>query len=185
MSFLHKLDDRVKSKLNPRLIECPGYSRKELLEIVKERAELGMERTSWDLRVLGKIVSLASGDAGIAIRTLSNAANYAENQRKGRIEIEDLEQGWIDSKALKIDQILENLSPHHRFVFEIVKERQGILSGDLWREYKRACQRTKVKAVPLRTFAYYRDQLTNMGLIYSQRARIRGNVRIYKANMKP
>ena len=184
MSFLHKLDDRVKSKLNPRLIECPAYSRNELLEILKERAELGLERTSWDLRVLGKVIGLAGGDARMAIQTLSNAANYAENERKGMIEIEDLEQGWIDSNELKINQIFENLSPHHKLIYEIMKERKEIHSGDLWREYKEACQKKRVKAVPLRTFTYYRDQLTNVGLISSKRARIRGNIRIYKANMQ-
>jgi len=184
MSFLHKLDDRVKSKLNPRIIECPAYSWKELAEIIKERADLGMERASWDLKILDKISSLANGDARIAIQTLSNAAHYAENEKSGRIELAYLEQGWIDSRELKINQMLENLGPHHRLIFEIVKERKELLSGDLWQEYKIACKRKKIKTAPLRTFTYYRDQLTNMGLLHSQKARIRGNVRIYKTNMK-
>jgi len=181
MSFLQKLDDRVKSRLNPRIIECPAYSREEQLTILKERADLGLERASWDLKALRKIVDLANGDARMAIQMLRNAANYAENEKAVKIEHESLEQGWIDAKKIKIDQILENLSPHHRLIFEIVKGMKEILSGDLWKDYKKVCQRKKLKAVPLRTFTYYRDQLTNMGLIFSRRARIRGNVRRYSA----
>ena len=186
MGFLQKLDDRVKSKLSPRIIECLAYSRKELMQIVKERAEYGLERSSWDLKILGKIVSLANKDARLTIQTLKNAANYAESEKSGIIAIEHLEQGWIDSKELKINQILEDLSLHHRLIFEIVKGSKKILSGDLFKEYKKACQKRKAKAVPVRTFASYRDQLANMGLIFSQRATgIRGNVRIYRINDRP
>jgi len=185
MSFLQRLDDRVKSKIHPRIIECPAYSRKELMQIVKERADYALEAENWDLKILRKIASLAGGDARIAIQTLRNAANYADNKRLGRIERANLEQGWIDSRELKINQLLENLSPHHRLIYEIVRGSKEILSGDLWKAYKIVCQRKRIKAVPLRTFAYYRDQLTNIGLVYSKRARIRGNVRIYGPNMKP
>jgi archaeal cell division control protein 6 len=181
MSFLQKLDDLVKSRLNPRIIECPAYSRQELLTIVKERADLGLNRASWDLKTLGKIVNLANGDARMAIQTLRNAANYAENDRAEKIELENLEKGWIDAKEIKIDQILESLSLHHRLIFEIVKGAREKLSGDLWKEYIKTCQKNKIRPVPLRTFTYYRDQLTNMGLIFSRRARIRGNVRRYSA----
>lgn len=185
MGFLHKLDDRVKSKLNPRLVECPAYARKELFKIVKERAEYGLDRGAWDLKIIEKIVTKANGDARIAIQTLRNAAKYSENERSGKIEIKDLEQGWIDSKELKVNQILEDLGAHHRLIFEIVKGSKEILSGYLWSEYLKECRKRRVKPVPLRTFGYYRDQLMNMGLIYSKRARIRGNIWIYKPNMKP
>jgi len=183
--FLQKLDDRVKSRLNPRVIECPAYSRKELVEILKERAEYGIERSGWDLKIMGKIVNKANGDARMAIQTLKNAADYAENKKSGKILMEDLEKNWIDARELKINQILDTLCDHHRLIFEIVSESKEILSGDLWKEYIRVCKKKRVKPVPLRTFAYYRDQLTHMGLIYSKRARIRGNVRLYKPNMRP
>lgn len=185
MNFLLRLDDRVKSRLNPRIIECPVYSRKELFQILKERAEYGLEKDSWDDRILRKIVNLANGDARMAVQTLRNAANYAENEKSPRIKIKDLERGWIDARDLKINKILDSLSPHHRLIFEVVKNGKEVISGNLWHEYKKACRRKKVKVVPLRTFAYYRDQLTNMGLILSKRARIRGNVRIYSVNERP
>lgn len=185
MDFLQKLEDRVKSRLNPRIIECPAYSRKELFHILKERAEHGLEKHNWDDRILKKIVGLANGDARMAIQTLRNAANYAENEKSPRIKIKELERGWIDARDLKINKILDSLSPHHRLIFEVVKENKEVISGDLWHEYKKACRRKKTKIIPLRTFAYYRDQLTNMGLILSKRARLRGNVRIYSVNERP
>lgn len=185
MDFLQKLEDRVKSRLNPRIIEGPAYSKKELLQILKERAEIGLETHSWDDRILKKIVNLANGDARMAVQTLGNAANYAENERSPRIKIKDLERGWIDAKELKINEILDNLGPHHRVILEVIQGCKEAISSDLWHEYKKACRRKKIKIVPFRTFAYYRDQLINSGLIISKRARIRGNVRIYSANKRP
>jgi len=185
MDFLQKLEDRVKSRLNPRIIECPAYSRRELSKILKERAEFGLEEGSWDSKILRKIVNLSNGDAGMAVHTLRNAANYAENEKSGKIKIKDLERGWIDAKELKIKKILDKLNPHHKLILEVVERSKEIVSGNLWNAYKRACKKKKVKAVPSRTFAYYRDQLINMGLVLSKRARIRGNVRIYSANETP
>ena len=185
MTFLHKLDQRVRSRLNPKLIECPAYSKKELMEILKERTEYGLEEGSWDMGILRKVINLASGDARMAIQTLRNAATYAENAKAGKIEIKDLEKGWVDAAKLKVNKILENLNEHHRLIYEVIRERKKIMSGKLWNAYKEACRRKKLKTVPQRTYVYYRDQLTNMGLIFSKRARIRGNIRIYSANPNP
>jgi len=185
MSFLHKLDQRVRSRLNPKLIECPAYSKKELTRILKERAEYGLEEARWDERILRKAINLANGDARMAIQTLRNAAAYAENAKKGKIEVKDLEKGWVDAAELKVNKVLANLNEHHKFIYEVIQERRKVVSGKLWDAYKDACRRKKLKPVPQRTFQYYRDELLCMGLICSKRLRIRGNVRLYSLNSKP
>ena len=185
MRFLHKLDQRVRSRLNPKLIECPAYSKKELMKILKERAEYGLEEGRWDERILRKAINLANGDARMAIQTLRNASTYAENAKTGKIEIKDLEKGWVDAAELKVNKVLENLNEHHGFIYEVIQERKKIASGKLWEAYKDACKKKKIKPVPQRTFQYYRDELLYMGLICSKRLRIRGNVRLYSLNPRP
>jgi Cdc6-like AAA superfamily ATPase len=185
MAFLQKLDDRVRSRLNPKLIECPAYSKRELMNILKERAESGLEDGTWDFRILRRVLNLANGDARMAIQALRNAACLAENARARRIEAKDLEKGFIDARELKINQILDRLNPHHRLIYEVICEKRKIMSGMLWVAYKEACKKKKIKAIPQRTFQYYRDELLYRGLICSKRLRIRGNVRLYSASLNP
>ena len=184
MGFIKKLDDRVRSRLIPKIIECPAYSKTELMKILKERAEYGLEEGIWDVRMLRKAINMSNGDARMAIQTLRNAASYAENARARKIEVKDLKKGFIDARELKINQILDNLNQHHRIIYEVVCERKRIMSGKLWDAYKEVCKKKKIKTVPQRTFQYYRDELLYMGLICSKRLRIRGNVRLYSLNSK-
>jgi len=185
LSFLKRLDDRVRSRLAPKIIECPAYSRKELSEILRERTEAGLSEGAWDKNVLRKITSMANGDARMAIQTIKNAAECAESGRKERIEIKDLKKSCIDARELKISKVLDNLNDHHRIIFEVIRKNKRIVSGKLWDAYKEECKKKKAKPAPQRTFQYYRDELLYMGLICSKRMRIRGNVRLYKANSSP
>jgi cell division control protein 6 len=163
LGFLKKLDDRVRSRLVPKIIECPAYSKKELR----------------------KTMRMANGDARMAIQTIRNAANCAECDHKGMIDINDLKRSCIDARELKINKVLDNLTEHHRMIFEIIRDRKKIISGKLWDAYEDKCRKIKTKPAPQRTFQYYRDELLNMGLICSKRMRIRGNVRLYSVNYEP
>lgn len=185
LGFLKKLDDRVRSRLVPKIIECPAYSKKELLEILRERAENGLSEGSWNPQVIRKTMSMANGDARMAIQTIRNAANGAECEHKGMIDINDLKRSCIDARELKINKVLDNLTEHHRMIFEIIRDRKKIISGKLWDAYEDECRKKKAKPAPQRTFQYYRDELLNMGLICSKRMRIRGNVRLYSVNYEP
>jgi cell division control protein 6 len=180
--FLFSLDERVRSRLNPRIIEFRTYSPIELYEILKDRARSALRDNSWNHKILRRIVSMANGDARIAIQTLRHAANIAENQGISRIKIRHLEKGSLDAKDFKVNKILSSLTVHHRLIYGLIKARKEILSGRLWEGYQLQCKKIQIRPVPSRTFAYYRNQLINTGLISSRRAGIRGNVRIYSIN---
>jgi archaeal cell division control protein 6 len=185
LSFLKKLDDRVRSRLVPKIIEFPAYSRKELIEILGDRVERGLSEGTWDKNVLRKSMIMANGDARMAIQTIKNAAECAENERKQKIDIKDLEKSCVDARELKLSKVLDNKNDHHRIIFEVIRKNKHIVSGKLWDDYKKECEKRKAKHAPQRTFQYYRDELLNMGLICSKRLRIRGNVRLYSINPKP
>jgi Cdc6-like AAA superfamily ATPase len=76
--------------------------------------------------------------------------------------------------------ILNNLTQDHRMFYEIVKQKGKILSGDLWQEYLQRCERIRRKPLAWRTFSDYCNRLVQTGLVISERARVRGKVRLFK-----
>ena len=74
---LHVLEDRVKSRLNPKLIEFRPYTPEDLATICRFRAELGLEPDAWSEGTLRRIAQLAVGDARCAIQTLGIASQQA------------------------------------------------------------------------------------------------------------
>ena len=65
-------------------------------------------------------------------------------------------------------------------LYEIVKEKGKILSGELWDEYVNRCKKLKRRPLASRTFSDYANRLVQAGLISSERARVRGKVRLFK-----
>jgi archaeal cell division control protein 6 len=185
MNFLKRLDDRVRSRLVPKIIEFPAYSKGELMAMVKERSERGLSDSCYHNELLKKAVNMANGDARVAIQTIKKAAECAEQKRNDTIHLKDLVNSGINARQIKITKVLESLSEHHRIIYEVIRKSRRIESGKLWLAYKEACHREKKQNAPQRTFQYYRDELLYMGLICSKRLRVRGNVRLYALNPKP
>jgi len=177
---IFELDERVRSRLNPKLMEFPSYSIGELHHILNQRAESALSPETWDSIIIDKICALANGDARIAIQTLKNAAIVAENERSPAINSSHLEKGWTNAKGLKMGYILNSLTIHHRMIYFIIKKKGAIMSGDLWNFYLSQCKKRKMQPMASRTFSLYIQQLISKNLIKWERAGIRGNVRVFK-----
>ena len=174
------LEARVRSRLNPHTIFFPCYSRQTLLEILAHRAELALVEGSWTLTALRQIAAMAQGDARAAIRMLRRAAFLADHHRLDRITTRTLEEQMKDVKDTRKDHVLNSLTQDHRMLYEIVKQKGKILSGDLWEEYLQRCSQLRRKPLAPRTFSDYVNRLVRAGLITSERARVRGKVRLFK-----
>jgi len=177
---LMELGDRVRSRLNPHTIFFPSYSRQTLLKILTTRAELALAKGSWTPAVLKYIAGMAQGDARAAIRILRRAAVLAEYRRLDRITTEALKE---QKKAIRDRQrfhIMTSLTQDHRMLFNIVKDKGWILSGELWGEYLRRCSRLRRKPLASRTFSDYTNRLVQARLLTSERARVKGRVRLFR-----
>jgi len=174
------LEERVKSRLNPARILFEEYSREELTAILRERAEYGLNPGAWDDSLLVTITRLARGDARIAIQTLKNAAYLAERDSREKVTDADARRAWNSAKELKKTYLLRKLTDHHRLLYELVSKRPGILSGDLWRAYRKTCADRHVKPIAIRTYSEYCNKLAELGLIEAKRAAIQGKVREFK-----
>jgi len=87
---LTALDERIRSRLSPAVIEFPPYTDEQLDEILTDRAEMGLASGSWSRQTLRRIALAANGDARAAIHILRQAAAIAEEDDSPRIKPEHL-----------------------------------------------------------------------------------------------
>lgn len=83
-------------------------------------------------------------------------------------------------KETRKTHILDSLTQDHRMLYEIVEQKGQALSVDLWQEYLQRCSQLRRKPLAPRTFSDYANRLVHAGLITSQRARVKGKVRLFK-----
>ncbi|MCP4259362.1 MAG: AAA family ATPase [Planctomycetes bacterium] len=174
------LEERVRSRLNPHTIFFPCYTRQILLDILTHRAELALAEGGWSLTALRRIAAMAQGDARVAIRILRRAAVMADHQRMDRITSKTLKEQMKAVKETRKAHVLSSLTKDHRMLFEIVKQKGRILSGDFWEEYLQRCSKLRRRPLASRTFSDYANRLVQAGLMTSERARVRGKVRLFK-----
>jgi len=179
-SFLHDLDERIKSRLNVVQIEFKPYSATDLRYILSLRAETALVPRTWGRDILERISEIADGDARVAIQTLKNAAYYAEKSSSPRILPEHIEKGWKDARVIKKTYLLNKLTADHRILYEIIKARKEILSNQLWEAYLSEAQTRGIKSIALRTYSEYVNKLRDLGLIQAERAKVRGKVRVFR-----
>ncbi len=177
---LLELEERVRSRLNAHMIFFPRYSQQNLLEILEYRVQRALAPNSWSRRTLSRIATMAQGDARAAIRMMHRAAVLADHQQMDKISTRGLEKQIEAARETRNACVLNNLTQDHRITYEIVKQERRILSGKLWQKYLQKCEQIRRKPLAPRTFSDYCNRLVQAGLITSERARVRGKVRLFK-----
>ncbi|MDH5386064.1 MAG: hypothetical protein OEY18_15300, partial [Candidatus Aminicenantes bacterium] len=137
---------------------------------------------SWSVNALNKIASLAEGDARVAIQTLKNAAYNAENDFSRTVKKNHIKKGYSSVKIRNRTYLLDKLSSHHRLLYELVKKKKSIHSGQLWKVYLEKCGELKKQPIALRTFSEYMNKLIELDLVQWDRALVRGKVRVFKTS---
>jgi len=181
--YVITLDPRITSRLNLKSINFPPYSEEELLTILKHRVDdcKALYPKSWSNEILEKIAELAAGDARVAIQTLRSAAHNAERTNKNRITEEDVDKGYDAVKEIKKKYELERLTPHHKLIVRILKKHGEISSTDFYNLYKGEADNQELKAKSQRSFNNYVTDLIGLKYLKVERAKTRGNVRLFKA----
>lgn len=179
-SVLYSVDERIKSRLNVRQIDFHPYSKDDLFNILKQRAELALSPGSWNNATLKKAAELAEGDARVAIQTLKNAAYNAEKDASKAINENHIKGGFTSAKGTKKTYLLDKLTSHQRLLYDLVAERGEINSGELWQAYLARCNSLTKPPIALRTFSEYMNKLIELGLVRWDRALVRGKVRVFK-----
>lgn len=151
ISFKEDLDPRSISSLYETELVFPPYNSSELAEIMKQRAELGLKKDAVDASVINLIAAISakeSGDARLALKTLSMAGELAEEANRNKILVEDVQKAARNADEEIAYELVGMLPEHQRLViYYQTAFRKPIISGYLSRENQ--TQLSSVSAIPL------------------------------------
>lgn len=172
------LDPRVCSRFQPRFVEFPAYSDRQLVQILIERAEKSLESDAWCKKDLERIASSSGGDARIAVQALRIASYAADKEMSSHIRTSDIEEGLGKSSKLRRRYVLKSLSEHHRLLYQIVKDAKEMTSTGLWKRYLSQAQGHGLEPMARRTFNHYKQFLIRSRILVERQGNGRRNTRV-------
>jgi cell division control protein 6 len=175
------VDDRIKSRLSAKQIEFESYTGMELVNILNQRVQFALRQGACSDSVLRIIAHYAGGDARVAIQVLKNASYFAEKGMRKRVELKDIKAGYSSTKNLEKNRFLDKLSSNHKLLYELVKKKKEVNSGELWKIYLAECEKLNKQPIALRTYSDYMNRLIELNLIHWDRALVMGKVRVFSA----
>jgi len=92
-----------------------------------------------------------------------------------------VEEGYEATKEIKKKYELERLTAHHRLIVKILKQCKGISSSDFYEIYKWVAKKRGLNVKSRRSFNNYLTDLIELNCVKVERARVRGNVRLFRA----
>ncbi len=160
------IDPRIRSRLMAMdNIEFPSYTTAELVDILKDRAELGLLPDVIEKRQLEAIAGMAAGDARIAIDILRLAAEDAENRDLERIGDRLLARAVPKIKERDMEKARSALNDHQKILLEIVRSKDNAKATDIYDEYGKKVAESGIKAANERTLRKYMETLVGMKMI--------------------
>jgi orc1/cdc6 family replication initiation protein len=177
---LYTLDERIQTRLNAKQIAFIPYTENELFIILKQRALFALRPGACSDCIFRFIARLAEGNARVAIQTLRNAVHNAEREQSKTIKLRHIKEGHNSSKDLEKSFLLDRLNSHQRLLYELVKEKKEINSGELWKVYLERCRKVQKHPIAVRTYSEYMNKLIELELVQWDRALVRGKVRAFR-----
>lgn len=170
----------VDDRLNSRLTDCErihfrSYHESELLAILRDRIQWGLEEDVIDTSGLELIAANAGGDARVAIGILRRAARTARNASVDSITPGIIRKVTPEAKSEIRQQTVDRLTAHQKILYNIITEHQEIEPQRLYDVYCDRADDPKTK----RMVRNYLSKLDHYNLIIAE-----GNTksRIYRAH---
>jgi len=134
--FLVKLDDRVKSRLIPEILEIRSYSYEETKEILIQRVKHAFVQGIWDEKALQLVAekSYQNKDIRLGLFLLKESGNIAEIKASKKILLEHCEQAVNKLDLFRKKAI--QLNDEEKEILEIVKKNSGLIATQLYDIYK-------------------------------------------------
>lgn len=138
-SWGSELDNRIKSRLAPEIIEFPEYNIKEIFDILRERKKYAFYEGVWEEPAFAAVAEKASlySDARVGIILLKTAGDIAESAGSKKIKLEHAQKAIENTDAFKIKSSSE-FTDDEKLVLNIVKENSGKTTGELFEFYTKA-----------------------------------------------
>jgi cell division control protein 6 len=140
------LDDRLQSRLLTTLVvEFDPYSVDELVDILRARADRGLEPDSVSDRELRDLADQSRGDARVAIQALKNAADSALRRGAERITDQDLDDAIATARREIRQKTKSNLTRHQRVLYELIEEAGELRASELHERYENEVENPRTR----------------------------------------
>jgi cell division control protein 6 len=137
-SWLIELDERIKSRLTPELIEFKQYNASETRGILEQRAEYAFIPTVLQAKAFDLIVekAIVAKDIRTGLYVMRQAGLKAEAKAKKTVDEADVKEalGAMDEFTIKSS---EDLTDEEKFIYDLIKKHDGKKIGELFNAYKK------------------------------------------------
>jgi len=170
--FLSGLREDTRDSFKYRELLFKPYNAHELFEILKQRAELGLYKNTYDDEVLWAVAKEAEpfGSARYAINLLLQLAEVSERMKKKRVAVELIEQAHEEVEKAGFRDLLRSLPAYHAILLSAIytlveKRREGVTLDKVEKEFVRRCRLRGLKVLSRRTLYDKISDLKARGLI--------------------
>jgi len=175
MGFMGKLSSRVKSSYSPEMVRFDPYKASELELILKQRAERGLRKGSWDEAAISYISAIVAknhnGDARKAIDLLHLAAKTAERNGSPKLGVPHVKEALSKMKHDTVEIKIRTLPPQKILVLEAIaklKHEGGkAYTGTIYDVYYNIARLLGFTPLSMRSVAEIIKNLDELGILTS------------------
>ena len=131
------MDDRIKSRLTPEILEFRQYNEEETKGILKQRLDYAFVPDTWDEDAfnLAAKKTFEIKDIRTGLYILKEAGRIAEEQSSRKITLEHVKKAVEKADEFNI-KTSSDLDEESNLILDIIKENSGRKIGDLYKTYK-------------------------------------------------
>ena len=135
--WLIDLDERIKSRLMPEIVEFKSYNENETKGILKQRMDYAFHANVWNEDAFEAISkkTYEMQDLRIGLYLMKESALIAENKSSRKVILEHAQQALI-----KVDEFMiknpEELATDDQNILDLVKKNSGKKIGDFYKMYQ-------------------------------------------------
>ncbi|NVM28032.1 MAG: ORC1-type DNA replication protein [Candidatus Helarchaeota archaeon] len=176
LKFKEYLDPRVLSSLSEEEMVFPPYKATELLDILKQRSEMGFYPdviTEGTIEITAALAAREHGDARRAIDLLRVAGELAERESDENVTESHVRRAQTLIERDTISDALKTLPIQSKLVLYSIYllERNDILeiyTGDVYTTYSQLCDGTRVDKLTQRRVSDLINELDMLGIVNAQ-----------------
>ena len=137
-SWLVELDERIKSRLTPELVEFKQYNEAETKSIMKDRMGYAFPPGVWEEQVLGHVIRKTAQmkDIRSGLFLMREAALQAEEKSARKIAEEHVQAAIRKLEDFTVKNSAELLADE-QLILDVVKAHTGSRIGELFKHYQK------------------------------------------------
>ena len=135
--WLMELDDRIKSRLMPEILEFKSYNYEETKGILKQRMEYAFYPNVWNDDVFELIVKKTANvqDIRTGLYLMKEAGTIAEDKSSRKITLEHAQQALQKIDEFSIKKI-NDLATDEQLILDLIKTNSGKKIGGIFKIYQ-------------------------------------------------